>query len=421
MHEYEFRLVVQSPSPFDAILNDIWQTWGRGMLKQQHVWYAKAHVRFRNKSLETKTIVSVSAVYYDALWFKWVHSLETPHKQWSKTTHGKFLDAVGNVQCPFRKEARLFLKLDERAQVYTFRHSDGTYRLVFELEFGTFSKPLETSPTDKLLDALEPYGRVYEPFRPFPAPPYELNESVTRKPVTCVANFDNLQGGEHVVAHKLDGVFGFVYSYPNCLKEKWEGDLQKRRNGFSLGDGIVFSAEKMPDNTVVLLDVYQVRGIPTAKWCRRSILLNYLTRLRLPEGYRVQQYRCSVIELPRCPFPTDGYVSHNTLTDEITKIKYDYSLDVVYMGGFFWLPGKDKPWLCKRFKSLENNGTLQEGRVYEVSTRTGRMVRERTDRFTGNTWQQIENILEKEPWRGPPIQEVIKVGNTKKKRKTRGK
>lgn len=417
MHEYEFRLVVQSPFPFDTVLDDIWKTWDRGIPQQQHVWYAKPHFRFRNKHLEIKTVVSAEAVYYNDLWFKWIHSLETPYKEWTRNHHNKFLNMVGNYQCPFQKETRLLLKLDNHAQVYTFQHLDGNYRLVFEWEYGNFPKPLETSPTVDFLDELDPYEKVLEPFRMFTTPPYELSDSLTRKAVTCVESFDILKGSEYVVAHKLDGIFGFVFSYENYIKEKWEGDLQKRHNNITLGDGILFAAEKIPNDTVVLLDVYQVRGVKTAPWCRQNILVKFLPALRLPEGYRVQQYRRSVEELPFCPFPTDGFICHNIRNDEIFKIKANHSLDVVYMDGFFWLPSKDKPGLGKRFKSMENKDLMQEGHVYEVSNSTGRMIRERKDRFTGNTWKQIENILQKQPWSGPPIQEVIKVKGIKYKRR----
>lgn len=419
MHEYEFRLVVQSPLPFLTVMHDILEAWGQNTLQEQHVWYAKPHFRYRNKFLEIKSIVSTEAVYYDGLWFRWIYSLEIPYKQWSRSHHSKFLDMVGNYQCPFQKETRLYLKLDSQAQVYTFQDLDGHYRLVFEWEQGTFLKPLEKSPTSSLLNALDPYDKVLEHFRTFSPPSYELNEFMIRKPVTCVENLDVLKDDEFLIAHKLDGIFGLVFSYANYIKEKWEGYVKKRHNGITLGDGIVFAAEKMPDNTVVLLDVYQVRGVPTAKWCRQNILVNYFSLLHLPEGYQVQKYCYSVMQLTNCPYPTDGYICHNMRTDEIFKVKTNHSLDVVYMDGFFWLPSKDKPGLCKRFKSLENNTFLKEGHVYEVSNRSGRVIRERTDRFTGNTWQQIENILAKQPWQGPSMQEVIKVKRMNSRRKTR--
>ncbi|GFR05378.1 uncharacterized protein TNCT_240081 [Trichonephila clavata] len=84
------------------------------------------------------------------------------------------------------------------------------------------------------------------------------------------------------------------------------------------------------------------------------------------------------------------------------------------MGGVFWLPGKEKPGLYRRFKALEEG--LQNGQGYEVSVKNGNVLRERKDRFIGNTWKQIENILEKQSWQGPTIHEVVKVIKTAKRK-----
>ncbi|GFQ81552.1 uncharacterized protein TNCT_424461 [Trichonephila clavata] len=323
----------------------------------------------------------------------------------------KFLDAAGNFQCPFRNETRHVWTLDNQAQVYTFAHPDGTYRLVFEWEYGVFSKPIKKFDTESLLENLGKYWQVYEYFRSFSSPPYRINETFSRKPVTCVANFQGLKG---VFAHKLDGTFGLVYSFPEYIKEKWEGGIHKIHKGISLGDGIVFSAEKLSNGTVVLLDVYQVRGFPTAQWNREIVLMNFLQHLSLPEGYETQKYCQRVEDLPMIRYETDGYIIHNTTTDKIVKVKHTHSLDVVYMDGFFWLPGKEKPGLYRRFKALEKG--LQNGHVYEVSVKNGNVLRERKDRFIGNTWKQIENILEKQSWQGPTIHEVVKVIKTTKRK-----
>ncbi|GFQ66667.1 uncharacterized protein TNCT_128631 [Trichonephila clavata] len=406
MHEYEFRYVVQDTTPFH--LQDIFPEC---TVQVQPVWYVKPHFRYKNKRLETKHIVSTEAVFYDGLWFKWVHSIETPHISWSSLTHKNFLDAAGNFQCPFRNETRHVWTLDNQAQVYTFAHPDGTYRLVFEWEYGVFFKPIKKFDTESLLENLGKYWQVYEYFRSFSSPPYRINETFSRKPVTCVANFQGLKG---VFAHKLDGTFGLVYSFPEYIKEKWEGGIHKIHKGISLGDGIVFSAEKLSNGTVVLLDVYQVRGFPTAQWNREIVLMNFLHHLSLPEGYEMQKYCQRVEDLPMIRYETDGYIIHNTTTDKIVKVKHTHSLDVVYMDGFFWLPGKEKPGLYRRFKALEKG--LQNGHVYEVSVKNGNVLRERKDRFIGNTWKQIENILEKQSWQGPTIHEVVKVIKTTKRK-----
>ncbi|GFY50629.1 uncharacterized protein TNIN_432121 [Trichonephila inaurata madagascariensis] len=211
MHEYEFRYVVQDTTPFH--LEDIFPEC---TVQVQHILYFKPHFRYKNKRLETKNIVSTEAVFYDVLWFKWVHSIETPHISWSSSTHKMFLNAAGNFKCPFRNETRHVWTLDDQAQVYTFAHPDRTYRLVFEWEYGVFFKPIQTLDTEPLLENLEKYWKVYEYFRSFSPPPYRINETLSSKPVTCVANFQGLKG---VISHKLDGTFGLVYNFPDYIKE----------------------------------------------------------------------------------------------------------------------------------------------------------------------------------------------------------
>ncbi|GFY55668.1 uncharacterized protein TNIN_424511 [Trichonephila inaurata madagascariensis] len=102
--------------------------------------------------------------------------------------------SFGNFQCPFRNETRHVWTLDNQAQVYTFAHPDGTYCLVFEWEYGAFSKPIKVLDTEPLLENLGKYWKVYEYFRSFSPPPYRINETLSRRSVTCIANFQGLQG-----------------------------------------------------------------------------------------------------------------------------------------------------------------------------------------------------------------------------------
>lgn len=398
MYEYEFRLVVQHTDSLEHKLWEIYNDVGYGTFHTQRILYAKPHFRYRNRHFETKSVVSTEAVHHKELWFKWVQSLETPYTQWSQATHSRFLEVLGNFTCPFQIETRQVLRLDSQTQIYSFQHVDGSYRLVFEWEYGTFPKSLDTIPGAWLLETLETYWQVYCHFYQYSTTPYRLNENVTRKPVTCIPNRSDSQ----LVARKLDGIFGFVYSYADREYEKWEDGVQKCRKGIALGDGIVYSAERMVDDTVILLDVYQVRGFPVAGWCRRSVLIEYLPSLMLPSGFKVQQYCVQRTDLIRSPFKTDGLIIHDTDTDEIFKIKRNHSIDVVYGDGYFW------PTVSKRFKCLEED-ELVEGHVYEVSIRTGRVLRKRMDRFMGNTCQQIENIIRgKRKWQGPPMEDVLK-------------
>ncbi|GFU24900.1 uncharacterized protein TNCV_339721 [Trichonephila clavipes] len=133
--------------------------------------------------------------------------------------------------------------------------------------------------------------------------------------------------------------------WKGLVKEKWEGGIHKIHKEITLGDGIVFSAAKLSNGMVVLLDVYQVRGFPNVQWNWEIVLLNFLQNLSLPEGYEMQKYCHRVEDLLMTRYETDGYIIHNTKTNKIVKVKYTHSIDVVYIDGFFWLPGKEKPGL----------------------------------------------------------------------------
>ncbi|GFS98115.1 uncharacterized protein TNCV_3849901 [Trichonephila clavipes] len=101
--------------------------------------------------------------------------------------------------------------------------------------------------------------------------------------------------------------------WKGLVKEKWEGGIHKIHKGITLGDGIVFSATKLSNGMVVLLDVYQVRGFPNVQWNWEIVLLNFLQNLSLPEGYETQKY-CHRVEdlLMTCDevhFWLNGYVN----------------------------------------------------------------------------------------------------------------
>lgn len=386
MHEYEFRLAVQHSSSFAPVFRDLGYSTRKNV-----VYYAKPHFRFKNGTWEVKRVESTHFVYHDGVWFKWVHSVETPYGKWKESTNKSFLHETGNFQNPFAEEIRDHVQIDDRAQLYSFR-SGLDYKLVFEWEYGTFEKKLENFEPVRLLESLSEYKRIYDAMSRFSAPPYRQNEDVFRKPVTCVREIP--EGDRYLYAHKMDGIFGLVYSYPNRVKEKWEGYECAIRRGQTLGDGYVFAAEKMENGRVVLLDVYRVRGFDAASWCRRGILLDFLPRVKLIEGYFVQKYVSDKNALGSTPFKTDGVVIHDVQQDVVFKYKTNHSVDLVYFEGYFQLPNG-------RIKCLERN--LENGRVYEVSTADGRVVRRRFDRFKGNTAKQLETVLA-HGWNGPPIE-----------------
>lgn len=388
LHEYEFRLVVEHSSSFLPLLQSIGHP-----VEAQWVYYVKPHFRFRNGTLETKRIESTHAIYHDGLWFKWVHSIETAHRSWNRGTCLTFLHNIGNFQDPIHTESRSRIAIDSHAQLYCFQKEPRRHRLVFEWEYGTFSKPVTHFDSVTLLGALNRYKHLYNLMRGFSLPTFKLDEMWTRRPVTCIASIP--EGEPYVYAHKLDGTFGLVHSYGDRIKEKWEGYECIVRKGLTLGVGLVFAAERLEGGEVYLLDVYQVRGYETAGWCRRGILLEFLPQLKLIEGYFVQTY---VLEkealLPNPSFKVDGIIIHDVVQDVILKYKVNHSIDLVHYRGYFYLPNG-------RIKCVVKG--LEEGSVYEISIRDGSVIRKRPDRFKGNSALQLENVL-KNGWNGPAIE-----------------
>lgn len=411
MHEYEFRLVVEDSASFLPLMQRLPHPY-----QVQVVYYLKPHFRFRHGTFETKRVESTRAVYHDGLWFRWVHSVETPYASWSRATYLSFLHNLGNYQDPLTVETRYVMAIDARAQLYTFRNGVGAFRLVFEWEHGTFARPQTRLDARPLLDALKTYRPFYGLMRHYRSPAFQLSEHMTRRPVATIdAVPETTTGGEqqkYVYAHKLDGVFGLVYSYRDKIKEKWEGYECVVRKNVSLGDGLVFAAERLDGGQVYLLDVYQVRGHDTIQWCRRDILLDFLANLDVAgvDGYHVQKYVCQVEGLDANPtVKTDGIIIHDVVQDAIYKLKTHHSVDLVYDQGYFYLPSG-------RFKSLEKG--LEDGCVYEISTKEGRVMRKRTDRFKGNTAVQLENVL-KHGWHGPSIEPLPgPLGKNKKCKKS---
>lgn len=399
MHEYEFRLVVENSSSFLPVLQNLGYP-----IKKQIVYYLKPHFRFRNGIFETKRIKSTHAVYHDSLWFRWVHSIEIPYPCWSRSTYLTFLHNIGNYQNPMTVESRHMIMIDSKVQLYTFQTSVHSYKLVFEWEYGTFFKPMTLFNPVFILNSLNQYRNLYNLLKKYSVPFYKLNEHLSRKPVICIEAIPD--GGQYLYAHKLDGVFGLVYSYSDKIKEKWEGYECVVRKNETLGNGLVFAAERLENGDVYLLDVYHVRGHDTIKWCRKEILTQFLTNLTLLKGYFVQTYAFDKGSLnTNPPFKTDGLIIHDVIQDIIFKYKTSHSIDLIYYQGYFYLPNG-------RIKCLQQG--LEESSVYEISTKNGQVLRKRTDRFKGNTSEQLENAL-KNGWHGPDIESLPILKKTKRK------
>ncbi|GBN62015.1 hypothetical protein AVEN_23200-1 [Araneus ventricosus] len=387
MLEYEFRLMVSDPDPFQ-LLNRLNQPQ-----LVYKVVYAKPHFRFKEGCWEIKEIIQNVAVYHNHLWFRWVQSKEIPFRSWNLKMHSTFFQVSGFYQNPFIIEYRKEVRLDSKAKIYAFRKKKES-GLVFEYESkkGIFN----VNPLDKYITIFDLF------FRNKPSLPYKI-KPCTRKTVKPVKEIKS----SCLVARKYDGIFGFVYSYSDHIFELWEDNFQRVRKDVTLGDGIVFSAEKM-DDVVVLLDVYQVRGVVTM--CRESIFLEFLPRLELPLGYRIQNYCRDVSELPPTDLKTDGLIFHDTKNDNIYKLKKKHTYDLVYRDGYLYFPQNIRAPVKEKLKN---------GHVYEVSRR-GRIIRERPDRFVGNSAKQIENLLEcGSVWIGPKIEKYVQISKKGRRRKSK--
>lgn len=380
MYEYEFRLITKFRPDIYARLMEMYPSY-----RDYRVMYAPPHFRFRDGKFETKQKLDQIAVYYDGVWFKLVESEEKPFNSWSKTTHCKFLDVVVLHQNPFVIETRREITLSSQAKVYVFEKLFNLEKgFVFELEL--LCKKSRRVTLDAFRDSisqLAEYKTVYQLLNASCFFPYALFQDC-RKPVIPTHQVMN----NCLVAHKYDGTFGLVYSYANRIVEVWEDNLRRVRPHTSLGDGFVFAAERMREDKIVLLDVYQVRGSRTL--FREKILLEFLPNLKpkLPSPYVVQTYCHNVHDLPSLCDETDGLIFHDVQNDVVYKLKRKHTLDLVFENGYFLLPNK---------KISYNQKKLENGAVYEcqIDERSNLVpIRRRWDRFTGNSKKQLEQLFE---------------------------
>lgn len=377
-YEYEFRLAVRDAP--DSILESAVL---RDLPKARYgVDYAKPHFRLKHKRLETKKVLKQVAVFHDGLWFRWVESIEVPHSVWNRKTHASWSRVSSHFHDPLTKEHRTEVTLPASAKLYAFRR--GRLKgMVFECEWGTFSSR-QRFPDDLEAVAgrcLTQFRSVYSLLRSYPPPNYRLT-SCSRKSVLPIETLPQELPEGTLAARKLDGTFCMVYSYPDRLSIDIEGNRHKSIQNATLGDGIVFAGEKMRDGSIVLLDVYQVRGVATCP-NRRDVLLEFLPSIPLPDGFTVQRYATRLQDLPPARGPIDGVVLHDTKRDEIFKFKPYQTIDAVFWDGNFELSdGK----LIKCSVNLEN------GAIYEI-TLDGVLLRRRRDRFVGNSAKQLKRIF----------------------------
>ncbi|KMQ82994.1 phage terminase large subunit [Lasius niger] len=389
--------------------------------RRYRVIYADPHFRFRDGIWQTKKMLSHAAVYHgpSGVWFRYVESEERSYESWDRSLHDLFLDRVAHRMNPFVVEERLEIAIDDRCKVYAYRkdHESG---LVFELETDdpergrrrsirarnrSERRRRSTSVVDGGAAAattvvlLDPYAPVFSRLSsssssPPLLPHYRLTDCVRKSVVPVSGPPSPLPRRGWLVAEKKDGIFGFVYSRRDHIVEKWEDRVRATFDGTSLGDGFVFGAERLEDGTVVLLDVYQVRGAKVA-YCDESTLTGFLPSIDhlLPERYEIQRYGRDVGELP--PEVSD-LIFHDTVNDAIYKTKRVHTIDLVYLSGRFLFPTEELGIIFETRVGEEDRSRLIDGAVYECRiTRNRRCVavRERKDRTTGNDERQIKTIM----------------------------
>lgn len=378
IYEYEFRLLVHHSDPFSLLPK---------LSNKSHyrVLYGKPNFRFKHGHLEIKKVLQQQAVYHDGLWFRWVESKELPFQSWSKETHEKWVHLSSNFQNPFTFELRSEVILSPEAKLYAFKN-DRSRGLVFEYEVGTYSKRCHRFTDIEALAArvLTPFKDAYDVLRScYPPTPYKLVPCI-RKSVKAVEKFPPRN---MLIAHKYDGTFCFIYSYLDRVEIVLEGNRNQVRRGITLGNGIVFAAEFMKwSERIVLLDVYQVRGITTTH-SRRNILTQFLPSLHLPTGFVIQEYVSEKDKLPPQMFKqVDGIIGHDPIRDKIYKIKLFHSLDALYWDGNFELANGEAIPCRGDVNKMEN------GDVYEINF-DGSVIRKRRDRFVGNSETQLKRIF----------------------------
>ena len=405
MYEYEFRIVAvcdrREYHDFYEIARSLLKGDFRLFSKKSlRVFYVKPHFRIKEtQAPEWKRVLSTRTVYRDTIWFKFVESEEIPYRKWSKQLAVKYLQNTGHYSHPISIEFRHELTF-ETVKLYAYRKlvsKKPQYGWVFEFETGTFDKRQPNLEVATLSEhQLGLYKRFYRLFRNRPPPPHlssRLSLECVRKPVIPLHPLHAKRllassGSVLLTAPKHDGTFGFVHTHP-LLREVWEDNVHRVYHGnkFTLGeDEAVFGAERLPDGSVVLLDVYRMRGSPVRTTL--SLLTEFLPSLKLPLGlpYRVQTYRVldstdRLIEKDGC----DGIILHDVTSDVVYKVKSKHTIDLVHYDGYFWMSTGEKI-------KVPSDEHLLNGSVYECDLDTFVPLRRRDDRFVGNSAKQIEQL-----------------------------
>lgn len=367
MFEYEYRLTVslRNKKEMYTILSKFKN------VKKTLVVYLDSY-RFKNDKWEIKKVLSQNCIYFSGLWFKFVESQELAFAHWSQEQHDSFYKKMGFKQSPFTFEYRHEIVLSKQAKLYTYEREQ-ELGMVFEYETCLKRKKIPSPmPNPRVL---KKFRRIFKLFLNKTPTPYVMKQCI-RKPVYHT----DVKLSNCLIAVKYDGIFGHVYSYENCIYEKWEGNTNNLLKDASIGNGIVFGAERMSDGTVILLDVYQVRGVPV--YHTESVLLEFIPQLKnLPPNYKIQTYYKNLKDVPTNVENSDGIIFHN-LNDTIYKYKPRKTMDLLHYGGYF---------ILKNNLKVKAKEPLLDGKVYECDLHYN-VIKQRTDRFTGNTVKQLTEL-----------------------------
>lgn len=418
MYEYEFRITVPCDArDFDSFVQDAFHFLkGDSRLfvaRTRRIFYIKPHFRLKEpNTLEWKQILSTRTIYHDKLWFKFVESEEIAFSSWSKRTTVQFLERAGHTSHPVLVEFRHELTSDifPSIKLYGYRKFENMrprYGVAFEFEVGCFEDRHSTDLAAH--QQLSLYKRFYGflKHRSFPPSPFILppsfggnfsgdpsgDDGLARKPVVPlhVSRARKLlsSGSVILVAPKHDGVFGFVHSRADMVREVWEDNLRRVHRNATLGIDLVFGAERMSDGSVILLDVYRVAGSPVRT--TESLLTEFLPNLTLPNhlNYSVQTYRrVQALHIEDKKENQDGIVLHDLTADRIYKLKQKHTVDLVHFDNTYMLPNGEKTKVPEAFKNCLRNGS-----VYECTMDTFTPLRRRDDRFVGNSAEQWSSAV----------------------------
>lgn len=368
MYEYEFRIIITLPD-LKSVFELLNQPTNNYIVK-----YIK-HFRYKGESWEFKKKLREIMIYHFKTdnWIKFVESKEIPFHKWKKKYYTEFKQHLAFKQNIFDIEYRYEIQIDENAKLYGYNKNNTEFGLVFELEVYNNETRYKKLPIDT--DKLNPYVETLKLFYKQTPPAYTLYKC-TRKPVLNT----NEEVKDSLKAIKHDGIFGHVYSYKDYIYEEWEDGVQNLFQDQTLGNGIVYGAERL-DNRVILLYVVQVRGLVVLNV--RDILSNYLMTLpaNAPTRYNVQYYY-DKLEHIKDDGNLEGVIFH-TYDDKIYKMKNKYTIDLLYENGFFIT--KQGLIQCKE-KGLKN------GVVYECDLNCN-VIKRRDDRYQSNTPSQLKQNL----------------------------